>query len=135
MTSYQQLLEKQRAFFATGKTRDREVRIEQLNKLRQVVIEKHKDIEKSLYQDLNKCEFEAFVTEVTAIIDEITCAVDNLESWTKPVEVATSSLFGQAESKYHYEPYGTVLLLNTWNYPFVLCFKPLVGALAAGNCC
>jgi aldehyde dehydrogenase (NAD+) len=135
MTIYQQLLEKQRAFFATGKTRDTGFRIEQLQKLRQVIIEKHEDIEKSLYEDLHKCEFEAFVTEVTAIIDEINCAAENLESWAKPVDVETSPLFGPAESNYYYEPYGTVLILNTWNYPFVLCFKQLVGVLAAGNCC
>ena len=135
MSAYQQLLEKQRAFFATGKTRSLEFRIEQLIKLRQVVIQKHKDIETSLHKDLKKSEFEAFATEVTAMIDEINCAVENLKSWTKPMEVDSPPLFGQAESKIYYEPYGTVLILNTWNYPFVLCFKPLVGALAAGNCC
>lgn len=135
MSNYQQLLEKQRTFFATGKTRDIGFRIEQLKKLRQIVIEKHQDVEASLMNDLRKSEFEAFATEVTAMIDEINCAVENLEAWTKPMEVETSPLFGQAESKIYYEPYGTVLILNTWNYPFVLSFKPLVGALAAGNCC
>ncbi|MDR2776378.1 MAG: aldehyde dehydrogenase [Tannerella sp.] len=135
MSDYQQLIRRQREFFATGKTRNIEFRIEQLKKLRQVVIERHPDIEASLYHDLRKCEFEAFATEVTAMIDEINCAVENLASWTKPVGVDTSPLFGQAESKIYYEPYGSVLILNTWNYPFVLCFKPLVGALAAGNCC
>ncbi|MDR2679206.1 MAG: aldehyde dehydrogenase family protein [Tannerella sp.] len=135
MSDYKQFLEKQKVFFATGKTRDVAFRIEQLKKLRRVVIDKHKDVEASLYKDLRKCEFEAFATEVTAMIDEIDCAVENLESWTKPVDVGTSPLFGQAESRIYYEPYGTVLILNTWNYPFVLCFKPLVGALAAGNCC
>lgn len=32
------------------------------------------------------------------------------------------------------EPYGVVLVLGPWNYPFQLLFSPLVGALAAGNC-
>jgi acyl-CoA reductase-like NAD-dependent aldehyde dehydrogenase len=135
MLKHQQLLEKQRAFFAAGTTRDPEFRIAQLKRLRRVVIEKCGEVEASLYEDLGKCEFEAFATEVTAILDEIDCAVENLASWTKPVEVATSPLFGQADSTIYYEPYGSVLILNTWNYPFVLCFKPLVGALAAGNCC
>lgn len=135
MSNYRLLLEKQKTFFATGKTRDTEFRIEQLKKLRRVVIEKHKDIEESLLKDLRKCEFEAFATEVTAMIDEINGAVENLKLWTKPVEVPSPPLFGQAESKIFYEPFGTVLILNTWNYPFVLSFKPLVGALAAGNCC
>jgi aldehyde dehydrogenase (NAD+) len=135
MSNYKRLLEKQRAFFATGKTKNIAFRIEQLEKLRQVVIEKHQDIENSLYMDLRKSEFEAFATEVTAMIDEINCAIGNLEAWTKPLEVYYPPLFGSAESKIYYEPYGIVLILNTWNYPFVLCFKPLVGALAAGNCC
>ncbi|MDR1098347.1 MAG: aldehyde dehydrogenase family protein [Tannerella sp.] len=135
MSNYQQLLEKQRAFFATGKTRNMAFRIEQLKKLRRVVIEKHQDIENALYKDLRKSEFEAFATEVTAMIDEINCAVENLETWLTPVDAPSPPLFGQAESKIYYEPYGAVLILNTWNYPFVLCFKPLVGALAAGNCC
>lgn len=135
MSNYRQLLEKQRAFFATGKTRDNSFRIEQLKNLRRVVIEKHAEVEESLMKDLKKCEFEAFATEVTAMIDEINCAVENLEAWTKPMQVDSPPLFGQAESAIYYEPYGSVLILNTWNYPFVLCFKPLVGALAAGNCC
>ena len=135
MSNYQQLLEKQRMFFATGRTRETGFRIEQLQKLRQVVVEKHEDMERSLHEDLKKCEFEAFVTEISAVIDEINCAVENLASWTKPVSVESPPIFGQADSKYYYEPYGTVLILNTWNYPFVLCFKQLVGALAAGNCC
>jgi aldehyde dehydrogenase (NAD+) len=135
MSDYQSILEKQRAFFAAGETRDLAFRVEQLRRLRRVVIEKHGEVEASLYRDLRKCEFEAFVTEVTAIIDEIDCAVANLASWTEPVEVETSPLFGPARSRICYEPYGSVLILNTWNYPFVLCFKPLIGALAAGNCC
>jgi aldehyde dehydrogenase (NAD+) len=135
MSDYQTILKKQRAFFATGRTRNTEFRIEQLKRLRRVVVEKHREVEASLYRDLRKCEFEAFATEVTAMLDEIDGAVEHLEAWTKPVEVETSPLFGQAASRFCYEPYGTVLIINTWNYPFVLCFKPLVGALAAGNCC
>ena len=135
MHDYRQLLEKQRAFFATGKTRDIPFRVEQLNKLRRTLIEKHNDIEESLKKDLGKCEFESFVTEVSAILDDIQNAVENLETWAKPIDTASPPIFGQAESKIYYEPYGTALILNTWNYPFVLSLKPLVGALAAGNCC
>ncbi len=135
MRDFRIVLEKQKAFFYSGKTRDINFRIEQLNRLRKVVIDKHQDIEESLKKDLAKCEFEAFVTEVTAILDDIQGTVENLENWAKTVEAPSPPLFGQGESKVYYEPYGTVLILNTWNYPFVLCFKPLVGALAAGNCC
>ena len=32
-----------------------------------------------------------------------------------------------------YEPYGTVLIIGAWNYPFYLTLGPAVGAIAAGN--
>lgn len=31
------------------------------------------------------------------------------------------------------EPYGTVLVIAPWNYPFQLALSPLIGAIAAGN--
>ncbi|MFI3207441.1 MAG: aldehyde dehydrogenase family protein, partial [Clostridia bacterium] len=34
----------------------------------------------------------------------------------------------------YYEPYGSVLIMSPWNYPFQLAIAPLVGAIAAGNC-
>ena len=32
-----------------------------------------------------------------------------------------------------YEPYGTVLIIGAWNFPFALTLGPAVGAIAAGN--
>ena len=34
-----------------------------------------------------------------------------------------------------FEPYGVVLVMSPWNYPFMLCMEPVIGAIAAGNCC
>ena len=31
------------------------------------------------------------------------------------------------------EPYGNVLIITPWNYPFQLSLTPLIGAIAAGN--
>ena len=31
------------------------------------------------------------------------------------------------------EPYGVVLVIAPWNYPFQLLFLPLIGAIAAGR--
>ncbi len=33
-----------------------------------------------------------------------------------------------------YEPYGVVLIIAPWNYPFQLLLEPLIGAISAGNC-
>ena len=32
-----------------------------------------------------------------------------------------------------HEPYGTVLIIGAWNFPFALTLGPAVGAIAAGN--
>jgi aldehyde dehydrogenase (NAD+) len=132
---YQHLLEKQRQFFATGQTKDITFRKEQLTRLRQAVIQNHKKIEESLNQDLKKSEFEAFATETVGILDELDAAIEHLEAWTRPVDVDTPPVYGEAQSRIYLEPYGNVLVISAWNYPFVLCLKPLIGAIAAGNCC
>ncbi|MDR2041579.1 MAG: aldehyde dehydrogenase [Tannerella sp.] len=135
MKSFKQLLEKQRTFFATGRTRAIDFRTEQLKRLRASILRNHSQIEEALYSDLRKHVFEAFGTEVTGALDEVNTAIEHLEAWTQPVEAPTPPAFGQAQSRIYFEPYGNVLLIGTWNYPFVLCLKPLIGALAAGNCC
>ena len=33
------------------------------------------------------------------------------------------------------EPLGKVLIISPWNYPILLSLQPLIGAIAAGNCC
>jgi aldehyde dehydrogenase (NAD+) len=53
----------------------------------------------------------------------------------KPETVATTLLVQPARSHVHKEPYGVVLIIAPWNYPFTLAIDPLIGALAAGNCC
>jgi acyl-CoA reductase-like NAD-dependent aldehyde dehydrogenase len=135
MPLYGDLVKKQRAFFTTGKTKETGFRIEQLKRLKQAVLQIYPQIEESLCKDLRKSEFEAFGMEVTGVLDEVNAAIEHVEAWTKPLDVDTPPAFGEAKSRIYPEPYGCVLLISTWNYPFVLCLKPLIGALAAGNCC
>ncbi|MDR2763716.1 MAG: aldehyde dehydrogenase [Tannerella sp.] len=135
MIPFKQLLKKQRTFFATGQTRPVEFRVEQLKCLRASILQNHPKIEEALYSDMRKHVFEAFGTEVTGALDEVNAAIEHLDAWTQPMDVPTPPAFGMAQSRICFEPYGNVLLIGTWNYPFVLCLKPLIGALAAGNCC
>ncbi len=39
-----------------------------------------------------------------------------------------------ASSYIYKEPYGVVLIISPWNYPFQLIMAPLIGAISAGNC-
>ncbi|MGC1389623.1 MAG: aldehyde dehydrogenase family protein [Bacteroidales bacterium] len=128
------ILESQRKFFATGKTFDIKYRIEVLKKLRSLVIINEKEIVNTLWQDLHKPEFEVIGTETRLVIKELNLAIRKLRKWSKPRKVYTPIVHFLSRSYIAPQPYGQVLILSPWNFPFLLAFMPLVGAIAAGNC-
>lgn len=129
------LLQMQRAFFQAGKTKDLNFRVNRLKALRKTIVKRNQEIMEALNKDFGKCEFEAFTNEILGVLDEIKLAVNNLESWASPQKVKTPLVHFPSASKIYYEPYGLVLVISAWNYPFQLAMNPLVGAIAAGNCC
>ncbi|WP_099353850.1 aldehyde dehydrogenase [Fredinandcohnia onubensis] len=134
MESYGALLNKQREFFSTGKTKEVAYRIEALKKIRNLIKSHQKEIMEALHKDLNKSEFESYTTEIGFVLEELKFTMKHLEKWAKPRKVKTS-LTGFGSKNYIYpEPYGVVLVISPWNYPFQLAFAPLIGAIAAGNC-
>lgn len=134
-SDYKNLLEKQRNYFLTGKTKDVEFRIERLKALKQTIIKRNQEIVEALRKDFGKSEFETFSNEIMSSLDEIKLAVKNLRSWVAPRKVKTPIAYFKASSRIYYEPYGTVLVISAWNYPFQLAINPLIGAISAGNCC
>nr|WP_304212715.1 aldehyde dehydrogenase [Fredinandcohnia onubensis] len=134
MESYGALIKKQREFFSTGKTKEVAYRMEALKKIRNLIKTHQKEIMDALHKDLNKSEFESYTTEIGFVLEELRYTMKHLEKWAKPRKVKTS-LTGFGSKNYIYpEPYGVVLVISPWNYPFQLAFAPLIGAIAAGNC-
>ncbi len=134
MESYGALIKKQREFFSTGKTKEVAYRMEALKKTRNIIKTNQKEIMDALHKDLNKSEFESYATEIGFVLEELRFTIKHLEKWAKPRKVKTS-LTGFGSKNYIYpEPYGVVLIISPWNYPFQLAFAPLIGAIAAGNC-
>ncbi len=129
-----ELLKKQREYFLSGTTRDVDFRIEKLIQLKESIIKNEKDIAEALKKDLNKAPTESYVTETGMILEEIKYALKNIKSWVKPEKVKTPLVQFRSQSYIYSEPYGLSLIIGTWNYPFLLCFSPLIGAIAAGNC-
>ncbi|MEH2063517.1 MAG: aldehyde dehydrogenase [Nostoc sp.] len=127
------IIQTQREFFKTGKTKDITFRIEQLKNLKQVIIEHEQSIVEALQGDLHKPELETYLTEI-GVIKEIDYAIKNLQNWTKPKKAAVSFDFFSYSARIYPEPLGVVLIIGPWNYPFQLIISPLVGAIAAGNC-
>ena len=124
----------QRVFFRSGKTLNVEFRIEQLKKLRKAIIDNEEKFSQALYNDLRKSKFEAYGTEIGIVLAEIDDALTNIRSWVKPQAVSTPLIHFKASSQVYSDPYGVVLIISPWNYPFQLLLAPLVGAIAAGNC-
>ncbi|PPT08418.1 Aldehyde dehydrogenase [Geitlerinema sp. FC II] len=122
----------QRAFFATGKTKDVNFRLEQLKRLKHAILDYRDRIVEAVGADLRRPEFEAYFE--IASIAEVNTAIKHLKSWAKPKRVSTSLDQFPSRARIHPEPLGVVLIVAPWNYPFQLTMSPLVGAIAAGNC-
>lgn len=92
-----------------------------------------KEITEALYKDFKKPAFEAFVTEINIVLDDLKYSIDNIRSWAKPKKVLPSFLNFPSKEYIYSEPYGNVLIISPWNYPFQLALCPLIAAVAAGN--
>lgn len=128
------VLDNQRSFFEKGITLNIGYRIEVLRKLRSLIIKHEQDIKDALWSDFHKPEFEAIATETRFVIKEMNFTIRNLRRWSGKRRVRTPIVHFLAHSYIVPQPYGQVLVLSPWNYPFQLAVMPLIGALAAGNC-
>ncbi|PZT54960.1 aldehyde dehydrogenase [Paenibacillus silvae] len=129
----QVILTKQQSFFRSGATRSAEVRIQRLTRLKQAIQKYETRLTEALYQDLGKSEFESYTTEIGFMLDSITHTIRKISKWMKPTKVKTQVALLGSKSFIIPEPYGTVLIIGPFNYPFQLLIEPLVGAIAAGN--
>lgn len=127
------ILNNQKNFFDTNVTKDINFRINSLKNLKIAIKKYEKDIIESLNNDLGKSEFESYTTEIGFIYRSIEYFVSNIKKWTKPKKVKTPIFLKPAKSIIINEPYGSVLIIGPFNYPFQLILEPLIGAIAAGN--
>lgn len=127
------IVQQQKDFFKTGKTKNVDFRKAALKRLSIELDKREKDIAKAMYNDFRKPEFETVMTETGIVRSELKLAIRKLKSWTKSRCVKPALLNFPSRSRLYREPYGTVLIIAPWNYPFQLVFSPLIGAIAAGN--
>lgn len=129
------IIEAQRAYFESGATLPLECRRNALLSLKKAIKEHESEIMAALKDDLGKSKTEAYMSEIASIYADIDEAVVNLRRWTRAKRISTPMAIAPASSKIVYCPYGVVLIMAPWNYPFLLTIAPMIGALAAGNCC
>ena len=127
------LLNKQRAYFRSGATLPVKFRIAMLKKLRQEIDHREAEISAALQADLGKSTYEGFMCEIGLVRSEISFMCKHIGRYAREKKVATPLTQFAARSYFKPCPYGNVLIMSPWNYPFLLAMEPLVDALAAGN--
>lgn len=132
--SMQSIVESQRKYYYKNHTKSVSFRIRQLKKLKLAVETNEKMILEALNKDLGKSEAEAFMTEIGIVYKEFDYVIKHLRSWNSPEKVSGSMMSFPAKNYVYRDPYGVVLILSPWNYPFNLTMMPLIGAIAGGNC-
>ncbi len=128
-----EILIEQREFFRSGKTLPVDFRIKMLKKLYNAVKENEKEINTALKKDLGKSDFEGFMCEVGLSLTEISYMIKHVKRLAKRKIVYTPLAQFASVSFKKPSPYGNVLIMSPWNYPFLLTIDPLADAIAAGN--
>lgn len=129
------LISAQRAHFQSGATLPLSARREALHALGQAIRLHERDIAAALAADLNKSPAESYMCEIGMTLSELRYAERHLNRWARDRSVPTPLSQFHAKSFTVCDPYGVVLIMSPWNYPFLLTLEPLIGAIAAGNCC
>ena len=132
---YLSVYEKQKKYFLTKETYNYAFRKQMLLTLRQMLIKNEKAIMDALYLDLGKSNYEAYMTELGLVLNDINYAIKHLKKWMKPRRVKTNLSNFPSKSMIYHDPYGVCLIMSPWNYPVNLVFEPLIGAIAGGNTC
>jgi len=127
------LINKQRYFFNSEKTRDISYLKDVLKSLRTEILNREDDIYNALYKDFKKSKFETYLSEIGIVIAELNLVIKNIHKWSKPKRVLPSLLNFPSSDYIYSEPYGSVLIIGPWNYPFQLALAPAIAAIAAGN--
>ena len=129
----EEILQKQRAYYESGATLPVSFRISMLRKLQQAVVRYEKEIGEALTADLGKSDFEGFMCETGLVRSEIGHMLKHILRYAKEKTVPTPLTQFASRSYMKPSPYGNVLIMSPWNYPFLLTIDPLTDAIAAGN--
>ena len=124
----------QRVYFDGDRTKPLAFRLAMLERLETQIREQENAILAALRLDLSKSRAEAYMTELALVYGELREARQNLRIWARTERVRGSLASFPAKNYVYREPYGVVLILAPWNYPFYLSIAPLIAAIAAGNC-
>ncbi|XP_067334528.1 aldehyde dehydrogenase family 3 member B1 isoform X2 [Channa argus] len=90
METQSQVVDRLRSAFLSGVTMPEQFRRTQLTKLMSMIKDNEEQILSALHKDLAKPKFEAIVSEVDMVINELHYAIANFKSWMQPEYVNKS---------------------------------------------
>ena len=133
--NFQEILNEQKEFFNSQKTKNIKFRKRALQQLKEAIITNENLMYEAIYKDFGKSKFDTFTTEISFVLKEIEFYLKNLTSLSSPKKVRTNLANQLGSSKIYSEPLGNTLVIGAWNYPYQLSLSPLIAAVAAGNTC
>jgi aldehyde dehydrogenase (NAD+) len=133
MADIKSLIESQRVFFNSGKTKSIDFRIEQLKKLKRVILDNETNLHNAIFADFKKSPFDNYSSELAILYIEIDNAIKKVKRWAGFKRAGTNLANFPAKSYIIPEPLGVSLIIGAWNYPYQLSIGPAIAAIAAGN--
>ncbi len=128
-----EIIERQKSYFRSGRTLDVNTRIRYLKALYQAIQSHLDEIHEGLKRDLGKSQSESYMCETGLVLSELSYMIQHVKGFAKKKRVRTPLAQYVSRSFRIPSPFGTVLVMNPWNYPFLLSMDPLIDAVAAGN--
>ena len=133
---FQALFDRQKRYFASGVTRSREWRIDQLDRMGRLIAENEAALQQAIGRDFKTASQEQ-IFETQACFGETVYQKSQLDEWMKPTQTPVPKALAATGHRgvVYRDPYGVALIIGPFNGPLLLLLRPAITALAAGNCC
>ena len=134
MNQFQEIFDKQKAYFDSDATKSYEWRIDQLTRLENLCNENAEALEAAMSSDFKTASQEK-VFEIMAPVGTAAFAKQELKEWMKPVDVVVPKALRESghTAKVYREPYGVTLVIGPFNGPLTLLFDPAVPSSCGGQ--
>jgi aldehyde dehydrogenase (NAD+) len=92
------------------------------------------EMEQALLEDLGRDKFVTELCEIGMLQGSAKWDLKNVDWMAADRPEQTELIFQPGQAITHYEPLGVCGIFGTWNYPYTVCFKPLIQCITSGNC-
>ena len=134
MVNFQELFDRQKAFFFTDTTKSYEWRMNQLDRMERMLLDHRDAFGRALYNDFGKPPVEQ-IFELSVPLGVIKYYKENLRDLMRPEDVEIPKGLEATGNRgvIYREPFGVTLVIGPFNAPVLLLLDPAIAALAAGN--